>query len=195
MNLACFPANFMLFLTYEAGSFWVFGLFSFGVCKVRDTTARKLKGVKRVGPRYSSRTPGSYFTNKPKERSATQATHLTVISHLHRSMIYLTFMMNVILFRTALTFSVSWLITYIKFPVVHNIKIASHADVLRGSSRVPAPRSLLNWKINSFPIVPAPRSLLNWKINSFPIVRKYQLEITCRLSEIQSALLKSQTHT
>ena len=33
--------------------------------------------------------------------------------------------------------------------------------------------------------------LLNWKINSFPIVRKYRLEITCRLSEIQSALLKS----
>ena len=33
--------------------------------------------------------------------------------------------------------------------------------------------------------------LLNRKINSFPIVRKYQLEITCRLSEIQSALLKS----
>ena len=32
--------------------------------------------------------------------------------------------------------------------------------------------------------------LLNQKINSFPIVRKYQLEITCRLSEIQSALSK-----
>ena len=30
--------------------------------------------------------------------------------------------------------------------------------------------------------------LLNRKINSFPMVRKYQLEITCRLSEIQSAL-------
>ena len=29
------------------------------------------------------------------------------------------------------------------------------------------------------------------KTNSFAIVRKYQLEITCRLSEIQSALLKS----
>ena len=33
--------------------------------------------------------------------------------------------------------------------------------------------------------------LLNQKINSFPIVCKYQLEITCRLSENQSALLKS----
>ena len=33
--------------------------------------------------------------------------------------------------------------------------------------------------------------LLNWKINSFPIVRKYRLEIPCRLSEIQSALLRS----
>ena len=33
--------------------------------------------------------------------------------------------------------------------------------------------------------------LLNRKINSFPIVRKYQLEITCRLSKTQQALLKS----
>ena len=33
--------------------------------------------------------------------------------------------------------------------------------------------------------------LLNQKINSFPIVSRYQLEITYRLSEIQSALLKS----
>ena len=33
--------------------------------------------------------------------------------------------------------------------------------------------------------------LLNRKINSCPIVRKYQLVITCRLSKIQSALLKS----
>ena len=34
------------------------------------------------------------------------------------------------------------------------------------------------------------KRLLNRKINSFPIVRKYQPEITCRLSEIQSALFK-----
>ena len=40
------------------------------------------------------------------------------------------------------------------------------------------------------PFLPHER-LLNRKINSFPIVRKYQLVITCRLSEIQSALLKS----
>ena len=34
------------------------------------------------------------------------------------------------------------------------------------------------------------KRLLNRKINSFPIVREYQPEITCRLSEIQSALFK-----
>ena len=52
--------------------------------------------------------------------------------------------------------------------------LASHADVLKGWSRVPARERLLNRKINSF-----------------PIVHKYQLEITCRLWEIQSALLMS----
>ena len=51
-------------------------------------------------------------------------------------------------------------------------RVAPDADIFRGSSRVPSPP-------------------LNRKINSFPIVRKYQLGITCRLSEIQSALLKS----
>ena len=66
--------------------------------------------TEQVVPRYSSRKAGSYLRNKPKKRSATQATQ-TAISHLHRSMIYLTFMMNIILFRTAVTFSVSWLIT------------------------------------------------------------------------------------
>ena len=52
--------------------------------------------------------------------------------------------------------------------------LASHADVLRGWSRVPACERLLNRKINSF-----------------RIIHKYQLEITCRLWEIQSALLMS----
>ena len=68
MNLACFPTNFMLLhANFNLRSRQFLDCFSFGVCKVRDTTARKLKGVKRVGPRYSSRTPGSYFTNRPKK--------------------------------------------------------------------------------------------------------------------------------
>ena len=53
-------------------------------------------------------------------------------------------------------------------------RVASHTDVPRGSSRVPAPRTSAELEDKSF-----------------PIVRKYRLEITCRLSEIQSALLKS----
>ena len=60
-------------------------------------------------------------------------------------------------------------------------KVASHADVLRGSSRVPAPRTSAE---------PKDKFLSHCS--------QYQLEITCRLSEIQLALLKSkcssQTH-
>ena len=54
--------------------------------------------------------------------------------------------------------------------------VASHADFLRSSSRVPASCINVCWK--------------EW-LNSFPIARKYQLELTCRLLENQSALLRS----
>ena len=54
--------------------------------------------------------------------------------------------------------------------------VVSHADFLRGSSLVPASCINVCWK--------------EW-LNSFPIVRKYQLELTCRLLENQSALLRS----
>ena len=62
----------------------------------------------------------------------------------------------------------SWYGTWVRY------SIASHVDVLRGSSRVPARLTSAEPK------------------NTFlsPIVQKYQLEITCRLSEIQSVLLK-----
>ena len=56
---------------------------------------------------------GPYFRNKPKKRSATQATR-TAISHLHRSMIYLTFMMNIIIFLDSINF-LCLVANYIKF--------------------------------------------------------------------------------
>ena len=46
--------------------------FSFGICEVRDAAARKLKRVqmiKRVVPRYSSRTAGSYLIYKQTQKT------------------------------------------------------------------------------------------------------------------------------
>ena len=98
--------------------------FSFGICKVRDTAGRKLKRVQMILNEWCLGTAlawlGLNLKTNQKKRSATQATQ-TAISHLHRSMIYLTFMMNIILFRTALTLSVSWVIT-LSFTDVHILR-------------------------------------------------------------------------
>ena len=187
--MACFSTSFILFhVNLNLGSRQFLDCFSFGICKVRDTAARKLKRVqmiKRVVPRYSSRTAGSYFRNKPKKWSATQATQ-TAISHLHRSMIYLTFMMNIILFKTALTFSVPWLIT-LSFTDVHILRRQSVKSNFVYFRSVPyisnqdfIPSKMIHWMIfpsNVFNVLKNRegvfKTLENWKmLNLWVVINK-----------------------
>ena len=122
--LACFSTNFMLFhANFNLRSRQFFYCFSFGICKVRDTAARKLKRIQMILDEWCLGIALAWLGLALQTNQKTVCYTGYVHCHFPSSPneIYLTFMMNMILFRTALTFSVSWLIT-LSFTDVHILR-------------------------------------------------------------------------